>query len=125
MARAGSHSRSFSGARERLERNLEFERLLRRVVASIPMGPADRAVYARYAAEKFLPERFDLAVAAGDVACARETGARLDEARGRSALRGALALACAAGLGAQAVGAANVLRRAKGAVLRAAGRGKA
>lgn len=99
VARECSHSRSFLTYEEQIERTHDFEILLHKVIATIPMSSADRNTYERYIDTKFIPRRFYLAVEFGKSKDITRAKQKVDELLGRTLVHEILAFIGKAGFG--------------------------
>ena len=113
VARAESHSRSFTTVEQRIQRTYDFEVLLHEVLSSLQMSAADRETYERYVDRKFLPRRLQLALESGDRALFFRTKEQLDAAEGRRASHELAALAVRLGMARPCWAALQLLTRGR------------
>lgn len=99
VAREGSHSNSFTSFEAQIERIHEFEKLLHKVIHTIPMTEEERELYGRYIDTKFLPRRFVLCSEFNEIQGMNKAKRQLDQLQGRSFAREVIALLCRLHLG--------------------------
>ena len=93
VVRKGSHSHSCFSAQQSLQRTYDLEDILCHVISDMHLMPAERTRIESYVGEKYLPQRFRLAVEIGDYPLLGTTKRRLDTLHGKSLYRECLATA--------------------------------
>ena len=116
VQRSGSHSKRALSIDQKLERNTQFEKMLKTVIENMRLSGEETLEFKQHVDAQFLPARFDLTVQAGDFDDAAEIKKTLEHILGKSPRREALHYACKAGLGPAALRCLNFLRALKGSL---------
>ena len=93
IVRKDSHSHSFASAQQSLQRTYDLEDILLHVISDMNLTLEERTRIESYIEEKYLPQRFRLAVEIGDYPLLTKIKRRLDSLHGKTLYRECLAVA--------------------------------